>query len=241
MTFVITTLLVITLSKNAIAFISNWGNIAKFKGQNMIKEKSKTWAKLSANIGTAFSRLPLSPNFYTLITIPTAFFGMLALIKQNIIAGILLFLLAGFFDIVDGALARSTNRTSYAGAFLDGSLDRFIDFMLIFSYFWLPIHTPGLTLGQWICMAIFFAIMPSFEVAYANHRRAVIDPDEKIIWRILNRGEMYIIMLLIPLLSTRSPLWAGYLLIALVVLSAITTLQTLVSTVYHSGMLSKKN
>ncbi len=207
----------------------------------MIKEKSKTWAKISASIGAGFSHFPLPPNFYTFITIPTAFLGMLALIKQNITAGIVLFLLAGFFDIVDGALARATNRTSFSGAFLDGSLDRFIDFMLIFSYFWLPIHTPWLTLGQWICLAIFFAIMPSFEVAYANHRQAVADPDEKIIWRILNRGEMYILMLLIPILTTRDPIWAGYLLVALVILSAITTLQTLVATIYHSGMLSKKD
>ncbi len=207
----------------------------------MIKEKSKTWAKISASIGAAFSHFPLSPNFYTFITLPTAFLGMLALINQNITTGIVLFLLAGFFDIVDGALARHTNRTSSSGAFLDGSLDRFIDFMLIFSYFWLPIHTPWLTLGQWICLAIFFAIMPSFEVAYANHRRAVADPDEKIIWRILNRGEMYILMLLIPIITTRDPIWAGYLLVALVILSAITTLQTLIATIYHSGMLSKKD
>ncbi len=110
---------------------------------------------------------------------------------------------------------------------LDGSLDRFIDFMLLFSYFWLPITPPWLPLSQWICLAMFFAIMPSFEVAYANHRKAVIDPDETIIWRILNRGEMYLLMLVIPINSLYNSLWAGYLLIALVMLSGITTLQTI--------------
>lgn len=193
----------------------------------MIKEKSKTWAQISAKLGYVFSHLPFPPNCYTWLTLPIAFLGLIAIVYGLIGTGIWLFIAAGILDIIDGAVARHTNQTSYAGAFLDGSLDRFIDFFVIFSYFWLPITTPWLPLSQWICIAIFFAIMPSFEVAYANHRRAVIDPDEKIIWRILNRGEMYVLMLLIPLIARHHSLWAGYLLVALVILSIITTLQTL--------------
>lgn len=203
----------------------------------MIKEKSKTWAKFSSQLGYIFSHLPFPPNYYTWLTLPTAFVGMLAIIHNYIITGVILFLFAGLLDIIDGAVARHTQKTSYAGAFLDGSLDRFIDFFLIFSYFWLPIATPWLPLSQWICMSIFFAIMPSFEVAYANHRRAVADPEEKLIWRILNRGEMYILMLLIPLVSLYNAHWAGYLLLALVLLSFITTLQTLILTLRLSKSL----
>ena len=170
---------------------------------------------------------------------PTAFIGLLVITQNWIVTGVFLFGLAGLLDIIDGALARHTNQVSHAGAFLDGSLDRFIDFFVIFSYFWMPITTPWLPLGHWICIAIFFAIMPSFEVAYANHRRAVIDPDEKIIWRILNRGEMYALMLLIPLITIHNSVWGGYLLVALVVLSIVTTLQTLFSTMHHSKAANK--
>lgn len=203
----------------------------------MIKEKSKTWAKISSNLGHIFSHLPFHPNTYTWLTLPIAFIAMLAIIHGYVISGVFLFTLAGLFDVIDGAVARHTGHVSHAGAFLDGSLDRFIDFFVIFSYFWLPIATPGLPLSQWICIAIFFAIMPSFEVAYANHRRAVADPEEKIIWRILNRGEMYVLMLLIPLVSLYSANGAGYLLFALVALSILTTLQTIFATMY----LSKKH
>jgi archaetidylinositol phosphate synthase len=198
----------------------------------MIKEKSKTWARISAQLGVIFSKLPFPPNYYTWLTIPVAFAGLMAIISAKIWLGVILFTISGVLDVIDGALARCINRSTYRGAFLDGSLDRFIDFMLIFSYFWLPIHTLMLPLGQWICAAIFFAIMPSFEVAYANHRRAVDDPEEKIIWRILNRGEMYLLMLLIPVLSIYNPIWSGYLLIGLVMLSLITTLQTLFTTLF---------
>jgi phosphatidylglycerophosphate synthase len=196
----------------------------------MIKEKSKTWAKFSAQLGYIFSHLPFRPNYYTWLTLPIAFIGLLAIINRLVISGVLLFLIAGLLDIIDGAVARHTQQASHAGAFLDGSLDRFIDFFLLFSYFLLAIETPLMALSHWITAAIFFAIMPSFEVAYANHRRAVNDPEEKLIWRILNRGEMYILMLLIPLFSLINPKWAGYLLVILVILSVITTLQTLVTT-----------
>ena len=200
----------------------------------MIKEKSKVWAKISRGIGYAFAHLPFRPDHYTWLTLPIAFLGLVAIIYGHVIAGIVLFITAGFFDLVDGAVARHTNQASHSGAFLDGSLDRFIDFFLIFSYFWLPIHTPWQPVSHWISTAIFLAIMPSFEVAYANHRRAVPDAEEKIIWRILNRGEMYTLMLLVPFCAIWNANWAGYFLMALVILSAITTLQTLFSTLYHA-------
>lgn len=198
----------------------------------MIKEKSKTWALTSQKLGVVFSKLPFPPNFYSWMTLPVALLGLLLLAKQHIFTGVIVFLLSGLLDLIDGAVARHTGQQSHRGAFLDGSLDRFIDFFLIFSYFWLNITTPWMLPSRWICMAVFFAIMPSFEVAYANHRQAVPDPDEKIIWRILNRGEMYTLMLLIPLVSLVSSVIAGYILVALVVLSFITTLQTFFSTLY---------
>ena len=40
-------------------------------------------------------------------------------------------LVAGFFDTLDGALARSTNRTSVFGAFLDSTLDRLSEAVLL--------------------------------------------------------------------------------------------------------------
>ena len=201
----------------------------------MIKEKSQTWVKCSEKLGVWFDQLPFHHHFYTWMTIPVALVGLLMIIKLDVWSGVLLYTLAGVFDVIDGALARHRNQASGYGAFLDGSLDRFIDFIVIFSYFWIPIKTPWMPLGHWIAAAIFFALMPSFEVAYANHRKAVEDPEEKLIWRILNRGEMYVLMMLIPVVSIHSSRWGGYLLILLVGLSIVTTFQTL----FHTLKLSK--
>jgi phosphatidylglycerophosphate synthase len=196
----------------------------------MIKEKSKTWALVSERLGKFFAIFPMSPNAYSFSVLPFAFCGFIALIKAYIVTGIVLFLMAGILDLIDGAVARQKKQCTAKGAFLDGTLDRFVDFLLIFAYFWLSLKTPFLSAEKWISLAIFLAIMPSFEVAYANHRQAVKDPDEKIIWRLLNRGEMYVFMLAIPFFSVYSSTFAGDLLIILVIFCFITTIQTIIST-----------
>lgn len=200
----------------------------------MIKEKSKAWNTFTLKIGVIFSKLPVSPNVITWLTLPAAILGFLAIVYQQVWLGTLLFLCAGVLDIIDGPVARQLGISSGYGAFLDGSLDRLVDFLVIFSYFWIPLHTRWLSVSHWVTMAVFLAIIPSFEVAYANHRKAVNDPDEKLIWRILNRGEMYILMLAVIVASVFNSNWAGNLLIALVILSALTSLQTFITTLYLS-------
>jgi len=196
----------------------------------MIKEKFPAWENLSRSLGSAFAHLPFHPNVYTWATLPTAFVGLLFIAFGHVGWGVAAFILAGVLDVIDGAVARARGIASHYGAFLDGSLDRLVDFFVIASYYWLNLSMPWLPLGMWIAIAYFFAIMPSFEVAYANHRKAVLDPDEKIIWRILNRGEMYPIMVAVPVIAMFSITAASVVFMVLICLSMITTLQTFIHT-----------
>lgn len=205
----------------------------------MLKEKWHTWPQISLQIGRWFTRLPFSPNFYTWLTLLLALMGFGLITQSYVLVGIALFILAGFFDVVDGGLARVTGQTSYYGAFLDGSLDRFVDFLLLFSYFWLPMTTPWFGIEKWLCLGCFFMIIPSFEVAYANHRQAVPDPEEKIIWRFLNRGEMYPLMLAVMVVSQWNSHWAGYILAFWVILAALTTLQTVLAVIRYTKRATK--
>lgn len=200
----------------------------------MIKEKSRTWDAISRWLGRTFDHLPIGCGVYTWLTLPAALAGFALIRFGRLGAGVSLFALSGLLDLVDGAVARHRGETSALGAFLDGSLDRFVDFLLLFSYFWIALELPWLGVGPWLALALFFVLMPTFEVAYANHRRAVDDPEETILWRILHRGEMYPFMLAIPLVSSFDPALAGWLLVLLVALSAVTTAQTFVATIYHS-------
>lgn len=201
----------------------------------MIKEKLKLWQKISAGIGELFSMyLPLPSSFYTVLSLFIAAFAMALAYSHHFIATISLFFVAAFCDVIDGAVARAQKKASNLGAFIDGVTDRFVDFAILFSYFFFDIETIWLNLGQWIAIASFVVILPSFNVAYANHRGAVDDDDETIIWRLMNRGEMFFLMMAIPIASMFSRSAAGNLLILLVMLSIITIIQTIVATIYHA-------
>jgi CDP-diacylglycerol--glycerol-3-phosphate 3-phosphatidyltransferase len=75
-------------------------------------------------VATMLGRLGLTPNALTVI----GFLGMgaaalAAALQQWVLAGVLV-IVFGIFDMFDGALARATNRATRFGAFLDSTLDR---------------------------------------------------------------------------------------------------------------------
>jgi phosphatidylinositol phosphate synthase len=75
-------------------------------------------------VAIALGRLGLTPNALTVL----GFLGMFAAagaaaLQQWVVAGVLVAAF-GAFDMFDGALARATNRATRFGAFLDSTLDR---------------------------------------------------------------------------------------------------------------------
>lgn len=208
----------------------------------MIKEKSKLWHLASASMGKFLAHYsPLPAGFYTLMTL---FFALLALplaYFHYFITAISLFFIASILDSIDGAVARARNKASNFGAFIDGTTDRFVDFAIIFSYFFFDITPIWLDINQLICITSFVVIMPSFIVSYANHRGAVEDDNEVLIWRVMNRAEMIFIMLGILIFSLIDPVWAGYLLLLLILLATVTILQTILETLYYSRKNSQRS
>jgi len=86
-------------------------------------------------IGNNFGSLGLSPTFWSMIAFAFAilssiFFGISTFLSEQgivfpsqIIASIML-LISGFFDIVDGSVARVSKRSTSRGAFLDSNFDK---------------------------------------------------------------------------------------------------------------------
>ena len=94
-------------------------------------------------IGLTFASLRVSANFWTTISLATSIaagavyaiasssstIGMevstirFSWLYASVIGGILL-LISGFFDVIDGSVARATKQTSKKGAFLDSSFDK---------------------------------------------------------------------------------------------------------------------
>ncbi len=77
------------------------------------------------------AKTPVAPNaiswFGFLVTAGAA----ALIITEHLFAAGFVVLIAGFFDMLDGALARSTNRTTQFGAVLDSTLDRLSEAALL--------------------------------------------------------------------------------------------------------------
>lgn len=80
-------------------------------------------------LGSAFASTGLPPTFWTCVGLALALaaaasYGLGEAWRYAALAGGALVLASGFFDMVDGQVARATGRTSRRGAFLDSAFDK---------------------------------------------------------------------------------------------------------------------
>ena len=70
-------------------------------------------------------------------------------------------LVSGFFDIIDGALARNTNQVTRFGGALDSSLDRISEAAMLLGIMGLYLFNPGniTPTGNWTVLLTGFAIL----------------------------------------------------------------------------------
>ncbi|RLF96333.1 hypothetical protein DRN52_02570 [Thermococci archaeon] len=73
----------------------------------------------------------VSPNQLTLLGLVTSTASFLSFWYDYIVIGAILVLVTGFFDLLDGALARHTGEGSKWGAFLDSLVDRYTEIIII--------------------------------------------------------------------------------------------------------------
>jgi len=119
---------------------------------------------------------PISPNIITwlgfLVTVGAAAF---IATRHLLIAGAMV-LLAGFFDILDGALARRTNRTTHFGGILDSTLDRLSEAALLLGILTLFLLTKEqsvlftLLAKEWAILLVGIALIGSLLVSYIRAR-----------------------------------------------------------------------
>ena len=77
------------------------------------------------------ARTPLTPNTVTLMGFLVTVGAGVLIVTGHLFAAGFVVLAAGFFDILDGALARRTNRVTRFGAALDSTLDRLAEAVIL--------------------------------------------------------------------------------------------------------------
>jgi CDP-diacylglycerol--glycerol-3-phosphate 3-phosphatidyltransferase len=167
-----------------------------------------------------FITLGVSPNTLTV----AGFIGM-CLIAAVIAAGYeaaggVLIVLGGLFDAVDGTLARKTGRVTKFGAFLDSTLDRWADGVLLFAIVVRGVERQDAVM---IYLAV-LALIGSLLVSYARARAEGLGASVKEGW--FTRFERMIVLVAgLVLTAWFGPLALTLALAILAVFSNITALQ----------------
>ena len=126
---------------------------------NNLRESLKPYLQ---NIGRAFASTGISPNVWTVVGLVFAFAASLIYginVEYSLILGGIILLVSGFFDIVDGQVARYTNKISKTGGFLDSVFDKIAEVAIFF----------GILIGGYAePYLVFLAITLSLLVSYVR-------------------------------------------------------------------------
>lgn len=186
----------------------------------MINERLQEWGRAQARRVAGWLRWTgLTPNALTIIGLLLNCIVAVVLARGYLLVGGVLVLAAGLFDLLDGAMARITDRVTPFGSFFDSTLDRYSEVILYGGLLLYILSTPDFKLGA---VLIHLTICGSILVSYARAKAEALG--YKLQVGLLARPERIIILAAGLILG--HPLWALWLL-------AIFTNLTAVQRIYH--------
>ncbi len=195
---------------------------------NLAEMRRSAARLITGPINAVLVKSRLKPNTLTWCALAISLIAAATIATNHpIIAGFLV-LISGLFDILDGALARSTNRATRFGALLDSTFDRISDAILLLGLLVFYIPSGGTT----EILLVFLALIASFLTSYIRARSEGIGINCPV--GLFTRTERVIILALGLLFS---PLYSYSIIIALlliVVFGFVTVVQRLIY-VWHQA------
>jgi CDP-diacylglycerol---glycerol-3-phosphate 3-phosphatidyltransferase len=177
------------------------------------------------------SGLGITPNMLTVIGLLLSGLTAIVIAQGFIVIGGWLVLFAGIFDMFDGAMARVRNAATTFGAFLDSTLDRYSEGIILFGLLYYVLQHPGLKdplwplphEQTWMVSFIYIALLGSLMVSYTKARAEGLGLECKT--GLLARPER-VILLAIGLIFTNTAIWVVAL---LAVFSNVTAVERILS------------
>lgn len=187
------------------------------------RKKSGFSEGFSIKLGIAFSKLKLSPNQWTLISLIPAVLSFYFLTESNFLYAAISFIFAALLDAVDGSVARVTGKVSKFGAYLDTIVDRYVEGLIILGLFFAALPAFYFESSAWLFIYFFGAIMTTYAKAGAKEKEIVYE--EELSGGLLERAERMIILFVGLLAAIVHPIFLTYIIVILAVLSNLTALQ----------------
>ena len=117
-------------------------------------------------IGKGFAATGLSPNFWTCVGLAFALISAVVYglgIEFGLIIGGILLLVSGFFDVVDGQVAKVTGKTSKKGSYFDSMFDKIAEVAIF-----LGILVGGYAEPYLVLLAITLSLLVSYARAKSD-------------------------------------------------------------------------
>ena len=166
-------------------------------------------------IGRVFTLLKIPPNLLTIFSLIVVIIGFYLFIIHNMLSiYILLIILSSFLDVADGAVARYSGKVTRFGGFLDSTVDRINDFILILSLKYMGFNE----------LIVYVLIIISFLISYSRARAEGLGLKIEGIG-LIERGERILFLIVIIICSIYVFSVAKIILYVLVLLSIITLIQ----------------
>ena len=192
----------------------------------MLEEKREKFKGISLLVGRFFSKLGLSPNQYTIVSLFFVIASFFFLIRTNLCLALIFFFLAAILDFIDGAVARFTQKETKKGAYLDTIADRYVEGIILLGFLFLPLADFLLPAKIWIFLCLFGSLMTTYAKAAAGEKELIRGKVKK---GLASRAERIILIILALLFGIINFSWIIYPLVALAILSNITALQRIYS------------
>lgn len=140
----------------------------------MFTQMLQGWArKIARQAAKIFVRTPITPNMLTLFGLVLNSIVAYFLATNHLVAGGIMLVGASLFDLLDGALAKLTNRVSDFGAFLDSVVDRYSEAIVLFGlllYYYQKPNSGGLT----EIILIYVILVGSTMISYSRARAGAL-------------------------------------------------------------------
>ena len=133
---------------------------------NLERSRRKLASYVTVPAGRFLARTPLTPDVLTWIGFFITFGAAVLVVLEYFVAAGLVYLGAALFDMLDGALARETGKSTKFGAVLDSSLDRMAEGVVLLGLVVMFART-----GEpWEAMLAGMTMLFSFMVSYIKAR-----------------------------------------------------------------------
>jgi len=133
---------------------------------NLERSRRKLASYVTVPAGRFLARTPLTPDALTWIGFFITFGAAVLVVLEYFVAAGLVYLGAALFDMLDGALARETGKSTKFGAVLDSSLDRMAEGVVLLGLVVMFART-----GEpWEALLAGMTMLFSFMVSYIKAR-----------------------------------------------------------------------